>query len=221
MYDRKIRISVSNLDLDFLDGPLKEPLMEGVKSLVDTFVAPKFDMDLDMVWGADGQQMRLQAIEHAQSPINRHPVSGRPVWFCNMHNHARFLRERRPCSVPEVGMTDVFYGDLEVIEGELLEKVNEACEKNIVSDLTRSVEFVHTGLVLARPPAQEVACSGHRRPRCSSGTAVQWSPNVLLIAADETVCGWLGLRPRRKTPEAISTACGSWLWRGLTPTAWR
>ena len=65
-------------------------------------VAPKFDMDLDMVWGTDGRDMRLQAIEHAQSPINRHPSTGRPVWFCNMHNHARFLRERRMCSVPEV-----------------------------------------------------------------------------------------------------------------------
>ena len=29
-------------------------------------------------------------------------------------------------------MTDVFYGDLDIIEGELLQKVNEACEKNIV-----------------------------------------------------------------------------------------
>ena len=50
-----------------------------------------------------------------------------------MHNHARFLRERRPCSVPEVGMTDVYYGDLEIIEGELLEKVRKACEDNIVA----------------------------------------------------------------------------------------
>ena len=56
----------------------------------------------------------------------------RSVWFCNMHNHARFLRERRPCSVPEVGMTDVFFGDLELIPGEVLNAVNEACEKNIV-----------------------------------------------------------------------------------------
>ena len=85
-----------------------------------------------MIWGTDGQEMRLQAIEHAQAPINRHPVTGRPVWFCNMHNHARFLRERRPCSVPEVGMTDVYFGDLELIPGEMLNHVNEVCEKNIV-----------------------------------------------------------------------------------------
>ena len=135
LIDREIRISVSNLDLDFLGllpGATKEEAMEKVRTMVADSVAPKFDMDLDMIWGTDGRDMRLQAIEHAQSPINRHPDTGRPVWFCNMHNHARFLRERRPCSVPEVGMTDVFFGDLELIPGEVLNAVNEACEKNIV-----------------------------------------------------------------------------------------
>ena len=135
LIDRQVRISVSNLDLGVLGvlpGSTKEQAMEAVRAKVAETVAPKFDMDLDMIWGTDGNDMRLQAIEHAQSPINRHPKSGRPVWFCNMHNHARFLRERRYCSVPEVGMTDVFYGDLDIIEGEVLSKVNEACEKNIV-----------------------------------------------------------------------------------------
>ena len=33
---------------------------------------------------------------------------------------------------PEVGMTDVFFGDLGTIPGELCNAVNEACEKNIV-----------------------------------------------------------------------------------------
>ena len=106
--------------------------MDAVREKVAETVAPKFDMDLDMIWGTDGKAMRLQAVEAEQPPINLHPVTKRPVWFCNMHNHARFLRERRPCSVPEVGMTDVYYGDLEIIEGELLEAVREACEKNIV-----------------------------------------------------------------------------------------
>jgi len=135
LLERKVRISVSNLDLDFLGllpGATKDEAMEKVRQLVGDTVAPKFDMDLDMIWGTDGKDMRLQAIEHAQAPVNRHPETGRPVWFCNMHNHARFLRERRCCAVPEVGMTDVFFGDLDVIPGELVEKVNEACEKNIV-----------------------------------------------------------------------------------------
>merc|ERR1719329_252578 len=97
LYTRGVRISVSNLDLGFLSalGPLKENAMEAVKGLVDKAVAPKFDMDLDMIYGTDGNPGRLQAIEHKQSPINRHPESGRPVWFCNIHNHARYLRDRR------------------------------------------------------------------------------------------------------------------------------
>ena len=135
LINQQVRISVSNLDLDvlgLLPGATKDDAMETVRQKVAETVAPKFDMDLDMIWGTDGKDMRLQAIEHAQSPVNRHPVTGRPVWFCNMHNHARFLRERRNCAVPEVGMTDVFFGDLSIIPGEIVQKVNEACEKSIV-----------------------------------------------------------------------------------------
>lgn len=134
LYDRKVRISVSNLDLDFLNilGPLKPQAMEAVKKIVDRAVAPKFDMDLDMIYGADGKPLRLQAIEHAQSPINRHPDTGKPLWFCNVHNHARYLRDRRPCTVPEVGMTEVYYGDLSQISGEDLEHIDDVSRKHIV-----------------------------------------------------------------------------------------
>jgi len=135
LLDREVRISVSNLDLDMLGvvpGDGKEAAMEKVRGLVAEKVAPKFDMDLDMVWGADGNDMRLQAIENSQKPVNRHPKTGRPVWFCNIHNHARFLRDRRPCSVPEVGMTDVYFGDLSLIPGEMLNEINRVCEQNIV-----------------------------------------------------------------------------------------
>uniref|UniRef100_A0A7S4ST99 TauD/TfdA-like domain-containing protein n=1 Tax=Alexandrium monilatum TaxID=311494 RepID=A0A7S4ST99_9DINO len=136
LYERKVRISVSNLDLNFVDM-LPEFVKDGVKdSLQDLIlkaVAPKFDMDLEMVYGADSSNpWRLQAIEHAQSPINRHPVTGQPVWFCNLHNHSRYLRDRRPCTVPEVGMTDVYHGDLGRISPEDVRHVNDVCEKNIV-----------------------------------------------------------------------------------------
>ncbi|KAJ8600196.1 hypothetical protein CTAYLR_001985 [Chrysophaeum taylorii] len=132
-YDRQIRISVSNLDMDFLAaaGPLREPLMDGAKNLIDKLVAPKFDMDLEMIYGADGKPMRLQAIEMTASPINRHPVTGVPLWFCNIHNHARYLRDRRPCNVPEVGMTEVFFGDLSPIPADDLDHINKVSEANI------------------------------------------------------------------------------------------
>lgn len=190
-----MRISVSNLDMDLLAGlgPLKEGAMDTVKGLVQTFVAPRFDMDLgerraapgslapfcrglasvrrlvggwraelragtlpraasplpppplsprhsprpprvlraEMRYGADGKPTRLQAIEEVQSPVNRHPETGLPVWFCNVHNHARYLRDRRPCTVPEVGMTDVFRGDLSPIAPEDLDHINEVSRSSM------------------------------------------------------------------------------------------
>ncbi|GKZ01205.1 hypothetical protein MPSEU_001071900 [Mayamaea pseudoterrestris] len=131
LYDRKIRISVSNLDIPpALPGFVKE----GIKGLVDAAVAPKFDMDLEMVYEADGKPGRLQAIELAESPINRHPVTGLPVWFNNAHNHARKLRDRRPCGVPEVGMTEVFYADtLEPLSLEDCQEIKRASEKHITA----------------------------------------------------------------------------------------
>lgn len=57
LYDRKIRISVSNLDIPpALPGIVKE----GIKGLVDVAVAPKFDMDLEMIYESDGKPGRLQ-----------------------------------------------------------------------------------------------------------------------------------------------------------------
>ena len=57
LYDRKIRVSVSNIDM-----PPSFPkfVQDGVKDLVDAAVAPKFDMDLEMMIGADGKDGRLQ-----------------------------------------------------------------------------------------------------------------------------------------------------------------
>ena len=133
IYEKGIRISVSNLDLDFLKmtGPLKEPLQESAKSLIETLVAPKFDMELEMIYGSDGKPMRLQAVEQKASPVNRHPVTKQPLWFCNIHNHARYLRDNRPCGVPEVGMTEVYYGDLTRIPEHVLDEINKVSQKNI------------------------------------------------------------------------------------------
>lgn len=131
LYDRKIRISVSNLDIPpSFPGVVKE----GIKGLVDAAVAPKFDMDLEMIYEADGKPGRLQAVETAESPINRHPVTGMPVWFNNAHNHARKLRDRRPCGVPEVGMTEVFYADtMEPLDLEDCQEIKRASEKCITA----------------------------------------------------------------------------------------
>lgn len=60
LYDRKIRISVSNLDIP---PGLPNFVKEGFKQLVDAAVAPKFDMDLEMIYEADGKPGRLQVRE--------------------------------------------------------------------------------------------------------------------------------------------------------------
>jgi len=146
LYDKKIRISVSNLDFfkpiienrnlfgDFDKEVLVPRAKEDLAKAIGSTVAPKFDMDLEMVWGADGANdgYRLQAIELPETPINRHPITKEPVWFCNMHNHSRFLRDNRPCTVPEVGMTETFFGDLSAIPENVLEEVDRASRKNIV-----------------------------------------------------------------------------------------
>mmetsp|Transcript_30438 Transcript_30438/g.63554 ORF Transcript_30438/g.63554 Transcript_30438/m.63554 type:complete len:457 (-) Transcript_30438:278-1648(-) len=131
LYDRQIRISVSNLDVPpSMPGFVKE----GFKNVVDAAVAPKFDMDLEMMYEMDGKPGRLQAVEKAESPINRHPVTGMPVWFNNAHNHARKLRDRRPCGVPEVGMTEVFYADtMEPLSLEDCNEIKRASEKHITA----------------------------------------------------------------------------------------
>ena len=63
IYSNKVRISVSNLDFNFLasTGPLMKPLMGGMKSIIAATVAPKFDMELDMIYGSDpSNPFRLQ-----------------------------------------------------------------------------------------------------------------------------------------------------------------
>ena len=62
LYDRKIRISVSNLDIP---PAFPAPVKNIIKDLVDIAVAPKFDMDLEMIYEADGKPGRLQ-VSYAQ-----------------------------------------------------------------------------------------------------------------------------------------------------------
>ena len=64
LYDRKVRISVSNLDLP---GGTPPPLKDAFKKVVEMAVAPKFDMDLEMIYESDGKQGRLQAVEELVS----------------------------------------------------------------------------------------------------------------------------------------------------------
>ena len=80
LYKRQIRISVSNLDI-----PPSFPAFakEGIKRLVDAAVAPKFDMDLEMIYESDGKPGRLQ-VSYFQCKVSTTSQSEKDVtnWSC-------------------------------------------------------------------------------------------------------------------------------------------
>ena len=82
LYKRQIRISVSNLDLPpSLPGFVKD----GFMSVVDAAVAPKFDMDLEMMFEADGKPGRVQ-VSHVPRCLLSFSVS----MFCTNLTETRY-----------------------------------------------------------------------------------------------------------------------------------
>lgn len=83
--------------------------------------------------------LRLLALSPPQSPVNRHPITGEPSWFCNVHSHSRYLRDRRDGDLPEttgsskLNRTDMFFGDLDQISAADLDHIDEITRKNLVS----------------------------------------------------------------------------------------
>merc|ERR1712183_566214 len=78
------------------------------------------------------------AFSELQSPINRHPITGEPAWFCNVHSHSRYLRDQRDGDLPEssgaskLNVTNMFYGDLSEISEDDLRNIDEATMRNLV-----------------------------------------------------------------------------------------
>lgn len=101
LYNRNIRYSVMELPffgwIDNVPGPLKEPVMSGVKGLVSAAINAKVDFSVEMLWGEEGYDntRMLQARAPSQPPIVLHPVTGEPTWFCNVHSHSSQLRKQR------------------------------------------------------------------------------------------------------------------------------
>jgi hypothetical protein len=101
LYNRNIRYSVMELPffgwVDNIPGPLKDPVMAGVKGLVSAAINAKVDFSVEMLWGEGGYDnvQMLQARAPSQPPIVLHPVTGEPTWFCNVHSHSSMLRKQR------------------------------------------------------------------------------------------------------------------------------
>ena len=100
LYNRNIRYSVMELPFfGWVDnfGPLKQPVMSVLKGIVSGAINAKVDFDVEMLWGEGGYDntKMLQARAPSQPPIVKHPVTGEPTWFCNVHSHSSKLRKDR------------------------------------------------------------------------------------------------------------------------------
>ena len=120
LYQQQIRYSVIELPFfSFIDTaviePLREPVANVIRNLVNFAMNQKVDFDIDLQWitnqesiynqnhntaessspSPPTQQRILQARAPKQPPIIPHPITKDPVWFCNVHSHSAVLRQQR------------------------------------------------------------------------------------------------------------------------------
>jgi len=145
LYNRRIRYSVMELPFfGWIDG-LPEFMQGGVQSLVKGAISAamnaKVDFNVELLWGEGGYDnvKMLQARAPDQPPIVRHPVSGEPTWFCNVHSHSSKLRkarediygaERFEDGASQINKSDMFYGDDGEISEADLKHMDEITMKN-------------------------------------------------------------------------------------------
>jgi len=146
LYDRSIRYSVMELPffgwIDGLPEPVQGPVQGAVKGLVSAAINAKVDFSVDLRWdegGYDNTKM-LQARAPSQPAIVRHPVTGEPTWFCNVHSHSSKLRkdregkygaERFEDGASQINKSDMFFGDDGDISDADLEHMDEVTMKNV------------------------------------------------------------------------------------------
>ena len=144
LYDRGVRFS--NAELPFFDflrstpEPVRAVLQPFFQAVASAGVGAKIDMELELRWDENDEDgLRLLAFSPTQSPINRHPVTGEPAWFCNVHSHSRKLRDDRDgkdiaetSGASKLNRTNMYYGDLSEIPDEDLRAIDEAVMRNIV-----------------------------------------------------------------------------------------
>merc|ERR1712238_463353 len=126
LYTRGIRYSVMELPffgwIDNLPEPVQGPVMGGVKGLVSAAINAKVDFSVEMLWGQSGYDNKkmLQARSPGQPPLVKHPVTGEPTWFCNVHSHSSVLRKNRESlygaerfedGASQINKSDMFFGD--------------------------------------------------------------------------------------------------------------
>lgn len=145
LYSRNIRYSVMELPffgwIDGLPEAVQGPLTGGIKALASAAINAKVDFSVDLRWGEAGYDntRMLQARAPSQPPIVRHPVTGEPTWFCNVHSHSSKLRkdresiygaERFEDGASQINKSDMFFGDDGDISDADLEHMDEITLKN-------------------------------------------------------------------------------------------
>lgn len=146
LYERSIRYSVMELPffgwIDGLPEFLRPGTMGAIKGLASAAINAKVDFDVDLQWGEGGYDnvRMLQARAPSQPPIVRHPVTGDPTWFCNVHSHSSKLRkdresiygaERFEDGASQINKSDMFFGDDGEITDEELKQMDEVTLKNV------------------------------------------------------------------------------------------
>lgn len=157
LVSKQIQYAVAELPMGFLDklpDPLKEVALPAAKWAAGFAVDAKVDFEVDLDWGEsdyDGQRV-LQVRAKTQPPVVRHPVTGVPVWFCNIHSHSQFLREEREkvygaerfeSGASRINKSDVTYGDGSRIPDEVSQQIDDLTMKNL-----QYVKMEHGDVVL-------------------------------------------------------------------------
>jgi len=146
IYRRGIRYSVMELPffgwVDGLPEAYQSPVMSAIKAVASFAINAKVDFSVELLeqrGGYDDTRI-LQARAPPQPPIVRHPVTGEPTWFCNVHSHSSKLRKAREEIYGEekfvdgasrINKSDMFYGDGEELSEEDLNHLNDVTLKNI------------------------------------------------------------------------------------------
>jgi len=146
LYNRNIRYSVMELPffgwIDNLPDFMQNPAMGVVKGAVSAAINAKVDFDVELLWGEGGYDSTkmLQARAPKQPPVVRHPVTGDPTWFCNVHSHSSKLRKDREATygaerfedgASQINKSDMFYGDDGELTDDELQHLDDITMKNV------------------------------------------------------------------------------------------
>jgi len=146
MYEKQVRFIAAELPLGFLEAvhpKVRDMLEKPMLAMASQAAKKKVDFDIDLQWTKDNEgKPCIHVIAPAQPPVVRHPDTGEPVWFCNVHSHSDHLRQQREerdgtlklsetTGSSRLNRTDIRFGDFGRIPHKWQEHVDETVMKNL------------------------------------------------------------------------------------------